>query len=135
MTTILQRLRTNSVRQFDNSYETPLTHRVRARFGCDGDRTEITRFLIQLEYRMTDGWTTIVRSDHNPTAVDGHDVESEGPHIDLYRNGKKVRVQQIGPPMPAATALNRAEEHLVENFEQHVRRFEQWHNLNRSNDR
>ena len=122
------------MRGFDHSYERLLTDRVRVRFGYDSEHGNITRFLIQLEYRMADGWTPIVRSDHNPPAVYGHDVESEGVHMDLYRDGEKVEEREIGPTMPPSAALNTAEEHLVGDYEQHVRRFEQWHNLNRSSD-
>lgn len=123
------------MREFDTEYETLLTDHVRVRFGADIDRGTVTRFLVQLEYQRASGWTQIVRSDHNPTAEYGHDAEREGVHMDLYRNDKKVEVRQIGPPMSANAALNRAEEHLVGEYERHVRRFEQWLNLNRSNDR
>ena len=122
--------------EFDKEYKATLSHRVRARAGFDLDRTreEITRFLVQLEYDMADGWTPIVRSDHNPPGTYGHDVESQGVHIDLYRDGEKVEERTIAPPMPSNAALNLVEEHLVENYKQHVRRFEQWHNLTRSRD-
>lgn len=123
------------MREFDKEYEALLTDRVRVRFGADVDRGTVERFLVQLEYRMADGWTQIVRSDHNPTAEYGHDATEEGVHMDLYRDGEKIEVYQIGPPMSANVALNRAEEHLFEDYERHVRRFERWHSLNRSNDR
>lgn len=124
------------MRNFDDTYKAPLSHRVRARAGFDLDRNreEITRFLVQLEYDMPDGWTPIVRSDHNPAGTYGHDAETEGVHIDLYCSGEQVRTKVIGPPMPSNAALNLVEEHLIENYEQHVRRFEQWHNLNRTSD-
>ena len=80
---------------------------------------------------MRDGWTEMVRSDHNPAGVDGHDVESEGVHMDLYHDGVKDHVRQSGPPMSANAGLTCAKGHLIENYEQHVRRFERWHNLNR----
>lgn len=122
-------------RDFDKDYTKRPTERVRARFGCDTDHGEVTRFLVQLEYRMPDSWTFIVRSDHNPTAFDGHDVETEGVHMDLNRGGEKVTVRQIGPPMPASAGLNRAEEHLIGHAEKHTKRFERWHNIQNHNDR
>lgn len=97
------------MREFDTEYETHLTDRVRVRFGADIERGNVERFLVQLEYRLVSGWTTIVRSDHNPTTEYGHDATEEGAHMDLYRDGKKVEVRQIGPPMSANAALNRAE--------------------------
>ena len=123
------------MRDFDKKYETSLTDRVRVRFGADIERGSVDRFLIQLEYRMTDGWTPMVRSDHNPTAEYGHDATEEGVHMDLYRDDEKVEVRRIGPPMSANAALNRAETVLLGDYERHVRRFERWHDLNRSNDR
>jgi hypothetical protein len=123
------------VRGFDKEYETQLTDRVRTRFGADVDRGSVERFLIQLECRMADGWTQIARSDHNPSAEYGHDATEEGVHVDLYRDGEKVDVRQIGPPMSANTALNRAEEHLIGRSEGHVTRFERWHNIQNRNDR
>lgn len=84
------------MRDFDTEYETLLTDRVRVRFGVDLDRGNVERFLVQLEYRKADRWTEIVRSDHNPTAEYGHDAEREGVYMDLYRDGKKIEVRQIG---------------------------------------
>lgn len=122
------------MRDFDKGYVTPLTDRARVRFGADIERGDVTRFIVQLEYRMADGWTHIIRSDHNPEAADGHDVEQEGVHVDLYRDGEKVEQRQIGPPMSPNAGLDTAEEHLVGDYERHVRRFERWHGLNRSNN-
>jgi hypothetical protein len=118
------------VREFDKAYKAPLSDRARVRFGADIERGDVERFLVQLEYRMADGWTPIVRSDHNSAAVDGHDVESEGVHMNLYRDGEKYDVRQIGPPMSANAGLDRAEDHLVGDYQRHVKRFERWHNLN-----
>jgi hypothetical protein len=123
------------VREFDKAYTTPLSNRVRLRFGCDIERGTVTRFLVQLEYHMADGWTPIVRSDHNPPAVDGHDVEREGVHMDLYCDGEQVETRQIAPPMHPNAGLNCAEDHLVRQDEQHITRFEQWHNLNPNSNR
>ena len=122
--------------EFDKKYKATLSHRVRARAGFDLDRTreEITRFLVQLEYDMADGWTPIVRSDHNPPGTYGHDVESEGVHIDLYCGSEQVERREIGPPMSSNAALNRAEEHLIGRSEEHITRFERWHNLTRNSD-
>lgn len=123
------------MRGFDTSYTATLSERAQVRFGVDVERGDVTRFLVQLEYRMPDGWTPIVRSDHNPPAFDGHDVTTEGVHMDRYRDGEKYDVRQIGPPMSANAGLDRAEDHLVDDYQRHVKRFERWHNLNRNNNR
>ncbi len=67
----------------------------RIRREIDTERGRVTRFVFQLEYNMQatqDGlpphdWREVARFDHN---VDGeHNVEVEGLHLDLYRDGEK----------------------------------------------
>ncbi|MDL0124189.1 MULTISPECIES: hypothetical protein [Halobacterium] len=48
------------------------------------DRGDVTRFLVQLEYRLDDTWTEVVRYDHDPKSEFGHNVTEEGLHIDIY---------------------------------------------------
>lgn len=123
------------MRDFDKDYTTRLSDRARVRFGADIERGDVERFLVQLEYCLPDEWTPIVRSDHNLPAVYGHDVEQEGVHMDLYCDGEQVDTRQIGPPMSANAGLDRAEDHLVGDYQRHVRRFERWHNLNPDHNR
>jgi hypothetical protein len=47
--------------------------------------------------------------------------------MDLYRDGEKVEVREIGPPISASAALNRAEGH--------TKRVERWHSIQSRNDR
>lgn len=54
-------------------------------------------------YPLTD--TTV----HDQEAEGGHDVTEEGLHMDVYRNGEKVKTEQLAPPESAARALTRAE--------------------------
>lgn len=92
---------------------------------------------MQLEYRLSDEWAEVVRFDHDKDTEGGHDVTDEGVHMDVYRDGVKIRTEQVAGPMPAGEALDFAEDHLAEHLERLIRRFEQWHNLNpnRENDR
>ena len=114
-------------REYDREYVTTRGTSIRRRLGYTHVRGNVTRFVLQLEYRRGDGWTPIVRYDHDPASTHGHDVENEGLHLDVYRDGRKVRTEWVAPPMPAGVALDVAEDHLNENAQRFVRRFERWH--------
>ena len=87
------------------------------------------RFVVQLEYRLDDDWVEIIRFDHDPENDHTHDVTEEGVHIDVYRDGEKVRSEEVFPPMPASAALTFAEEHLNQHAERYINRFEEWHGI------
>lgn len=116
-------------REYDREFSTPLDYRVRRRIGYSHDRGEVTRFVVQLEYRTNDGWAEIVRFDHDPGSDHGHDVAQEGVHMDVYRDNVKIRAEEVFPPMPASEALSFAEGHLAQHAERYIRRFEEWHGI------
>lgn len=116
-------------RDYDREFSTPLEYRARRRIAYSHDRGRVTRFVVQLEYRSNDEWVEIVRFDHDPGSDHGHDVTDDGVHMDVYRDGEKIRVEEIFPPMPASEALSFAEEHLAEHARRYVRRFEAWHGI------
>jgi len=89
----------------------------------------MTRFVVQLEYHLDDGWAEVVRFDHNPEGEQGQDGTTEGVHIDVYQDGEKIRAPEIFPPMPANNALTGAEEHLTQHGERYIKRFEEWHEI------
>lgn len=120
--------------EYAREYTKLATRQSQIRVGTTVEEGEVTKFVRQLEYRVGDDVLEVVRYDHDTVAADGHDVTEEGLHMDVYRNGEKIRAEQIAPPESANRALTRAEEHLAENIEQFVRRFEQWHNLNPNNN-
>lgn len=120
---------TDEPREYDREYTTRAGTFVRRRLGYSHDRGEVTRFVVQLEYRQEDGWVSVVRYDHDPESDHGHDVTDEGLHIDVYRDGEKYRQEYVAPPMPASVALDFAEDHLNENIQRFVRRFEEWHEI------
>jgi len=120
---------TEEPREYDREFTTPLEYRVRRRIGYSHDRGEITRFVVQLEYRLDGDWVEIVRFDHDPEGTHGHDVTEEGVHMDVYRDGEKLRSEEIFPPMTANEALTFAEGHLNQHAGKYVRRFEQWHGI------
>lgn len=116
-------------REYDREYETPISHRARKRLGYDRSGDELTRFVVQLEYEVDGDWYPVVRYDHDVESEFGHDVHEEGIHIDIYRDSEKFRTEYVAPPMPPTVALDRAEDHLANNLEGFIRRFEQWHEI------
>lgn len=116
-------------REYDREFTTRVEKTVRRRFGYTHDHGEVTRFVVQLEYLYDGEWTPIVRYDHDPASEHGHDVATEGLHIDVFRDGQKYRQEYITPPMPAGVALDVAEDHLSANAQRFTRRFEEWHKI------
>ena len=114
---------------YDREYTDPLSDVTRVRLGYSHDRGEVTRFVVQLEYRVEGEWREVVRYDHDPVSEFGHDVTEDGLHIDVYRDGEQYRTEYVAPPMPAGLALDRAEDHLSNNLEGFTTRFEQWHGI------
>jgi hypothetical protein len=61
--------------------------------GFDRERGYIPRFLVQLHYQVDTEpvqWDAIARMDHNETDPLGHDVYSEGLHVDVIRRSSGV---------------------------------------------
>ena len=104
---------TEQHRDYDREFTTPLDYRTRRRIGYSHDHGDVTRFVVQLEYRLNEGGAEVVRFDHDPEGKQGHDVTTEGVHMDVYRDGEKRRSPEIFPPMPADEAPTSAGEHLT----------------------
>jgi hypothetical protein len=119
-----------SPRDYDREYTKPRSDTLRVRIGYSHSRGEVIRFVVQLEYKLGSSWLEVVRYDHDPVSDFGHDVAEEGLHIDIYRDGEKDRSEYVAPAMPAGQALDRAEDHLLNNLEGFVKRFESWHGIN-----
>ncbi|MDS0280009.1 hypothetical protein NDI85_19680 [Halomicroarcula sp. S1AR25-4] len=104
---------------------------VRLRFYMVADRGVPEQFLIQLEYNRAmvdlgpDRWGPIARFDHNPAAEDGHDVASEGLHLDLLDiDGDKHTVRRGFPFKPLQQCPEYCERYLVKKSSQLVREYE-----------
>lgn len=122
-------------RSYDKEFPVRIGQRSRRRIGITTERGQVLRFMLQLEYLIdvdAEEWAEVVRYDHDSrgSSEATHDVTEEGLHIDIYRDGEKVESHELTPPLPADDALDRAEEHLRENLEGYIRRFEEWHNIN-----
>lgn len=113
---------------------TRLATQVQLRLGFSKDRGTVTKFVVQLEYWLDGGWQTVVRYDHDRAAEGGHDVTEEGLHRDIYREGEKIRSEEVTGPLPANKAFEYAEEDLKERVERYVRRFEKWHGVKERSD-
>jgi len=116
-------------RDYEREYTKALSHEARVRMGYTIDAGEVRRFVVQLECRLTDDWHPVVRFDHDGTGESehAHDVTVEGVHMDVYRSGEQVRVEEIFPPLPAAQALTHAEEHISMYAERYITRYKEWH--------
>lgn len=120
-------------RQYDreHTYAATGVSQARIREGTTVEGGEVIRFVRQIEYRIDGEWQPVVRYDHGPSEGE-HDVGEEGLHIDVYRHGSKDE-EHSGPialPESPTRALTRAEDDLQERFEEHIKRFERWHDLN-----
>jgi hypothetical protein len=84
--------------------------RIDVRMGVE-DEGEVKWFVVQLLHNLEpyhaddDDWREVARFDHNPEAMDGHDVVEEGLHMDLiFENGEndvKDRFPEHRPPPDA----------------------------------
>ena len=109
----------------------------RIRRELDTEEGWVTRFVFQLEYNMRatqDGlpphdWRQVARFDHN---VDGeHNIEVEGLHLDLYRDGEKYEKLWGFPEMTANQAPDFCQEFLEERADELLDEFEEWHDVGR----
>lgn len=75
---------------YDETKDVPVTRRFDCHMtvGFDRHRTHIPRFVVHLHYTPSSvpfQWRSIARFDHNETGDEGHDIYSEGVHIDVSR--------------------------------------------------
>lgn len=84
----------NDPREYDKNIEVVVDRHSRRRLGIDTDRETVTRFVVQLEYRLDpleDEWATAVRYGHDSEGSDEatHGVTKEGgTYRHLPRRGK-----------------------------------------------
>ncbi|PSQ41312.1 hypothetical protein BRD10_00620 [Halobacteriales archaeon SW_12_71_31] len=114
-------------REWTTSAPGPTPTRVRT--GLSTRTGDVTAFVVQLEYRHGGEWQPVVRYDHNPQTAEGHDVRRDGLHIEVYRDGRRVRRRQLTAPIPPDRALTRAEEHLRQHVRRYITRYERWHGI------
>lgn len=92
---------------------------------------DVSDFLVAYEYKLRGSWETVAQFDHDPASPYGHDIEREGLHMDLYKQGQKYRVVRSKfPYVPVDHAPRYCNEYVNRNHEALIQRFEQWHNVN-----
>lgn len=71
------------------------------RYGATTARGGVEEFVVQL-YCWHDGaWRVVCQFDHTPSQSGGHDVTTEGIHLDLFdAEGNKVDVETANHPGP-----------------------------------
>jgi hypothetical protein len=52
----------------------------------------------------------------------------------VYRDGEKIRSEDVSSPIPANEGFDAAEEDLRENVEEFIKRFEKWHGVKDRSD-
>lgn len=88
---------------FDRQYVLPTSHdKCRIWLGLDVYRGDVQRFLVQLQEVSPENRVPgiqIARIDHNPAGIDGHDVRTEGVHVDVViEDGEEQTVFPKDPP-------------------------------------
>lgn len=115
---------------YDREFTAIVDRRSQIRTGLSTERGRVTRFFVQLEYWLDGEWREVVRFDHDPSSPFGHDVASEGIHMDVYRNGRKYHVKRDFPAVELNRAPRYCTAYIRENTDSLLRRFERWHNVN-----
>lgn len=107
----------------------------RIRRELDVHRGIPSRFVYQLEYDVdlatgnlnVNDWKQVARFDYD---IDGqHDIQEEGLHLDVYRDGRKYRRTWDFPNIPVRDAPDFCESYLLKNAEALLARFENWHGI------
>jgi hypothetical protein len=71
--------------------------------GFDREKNHIPRFLVRLHYRVSDApveWEAIARFDHNEDPNQGHNVYTEGLHIDVKAPSGWTKIHPPHGPLP-----------------------------------
>lgn len=107
----------------------------RIRRDLDVDDGTVSRFVVQLEYDIAavdidpdqSDWRVVARFDHDATSGGGHDVASEGLHLDVYRDGERYARLHGFPDLPLGRAMRYCERYLRNHSDRLLARFEAWH--------
>lgn len=83
-------------------------------------------FVVQLELYVDGTWHEVVRFDHDMDASGGHDVREEGLHMDVYRDGEKIRVERDFPYVELTDAPAFCIDHVTTKHEEYVARYRRW---------
>lgn len=99
--------------------------------GFDQEQGHIPRFLVMLHYQVSQSpvqWGAIARMDHNDRAARGHDVYSEGLHVDIARRSKQtVQLDVTHATLPAnrGRVIRQCGEYLEQESDYFINVFEE----------
>ncbi len=90
---------------------------------------DVRRFLVQLEYNVArqtafaEQWEGVARFDHNPSAHDGHDIRTEGLHMDICEPNDDDKRATGFPPVAVNDAPKWCENYLERDHLRLTKRF------------
>lgn len=92
---------------------------------CDG---RVVEFVVQLFCWTDGGWDLVAQFDHNPDMEQGHDVRTEGVHMDVFGPPGKVDVwvEPHPGPIDPEFALDYAINYFTEHDERLIERYRGW---------
>lgn len=109
---------------------------LRSRTYLEKQSGDVTCFLIKLEYNLqsavmvSDDWRGVARFDHNPNSINGHDIASEGLHLDILdKHGNKIDVRRGFPSLSANKAVRYCQQYFRDYGEDLAADFEAHHNI------
>jgi len=84
-------------REYDREYTDPLARNLRVRLGYGHDRGLLTRFVLQLEYLVDDGWHEVVRWGQYPLRTDVETALAELLDTDLLDSRPRYDAEAFDP--------------------------------------
>lgn len=111
--------------KYSNSHSFPVRDDVIGVVMYDKRGGDITRFAVQLQ-RLVDvfeeTWKTFAQIDHEPANPKGHDLYSEGLHVDIYHtDGQQSTIDCYGSgsslPNPPVVLMYTCKTYLTDNID------------------
>jgi len=105
-------------------------------YGVTTEGGGVTAFVVQLRCWIGTGTELVAQFDHTPEEGSGQDVEREGVHMDVFRDGEKVDVSTVADagfdahpgPLAADIALEYALTYIERENERLIQRYVTWQN-------
>lgn len=105
-------------------------------YGVTTEGGDVTAFVVQLRCWVGIGTELVAQFDHTPEEGSGHDVEREGVHMDVFRDGEKVDESTVADagfdahpgPVVADIAVEYALTYMERENERLIERYLTWRN-------
>ena len=103
-------------------------------YSVENEGDEVVSFVVQLRCWVGTETELVAQFDHTPDQGMGHDVEREGVHMDVFRDGEKVDVSLVADagldahpgPLVADVASEYALTYMEQENERLIERFLTW---------